>query len=242
MQSILTWTLYRQNEHHTISKASASHKILHFMSAFGARIQALLQKALYLPRMCAAHGNLSPRHCAFAGSGNVDSLFAAAPYRGILRVSFLNHKFFRQEAFYEIFAGFLIRAIEPVIGQLQIDLVLPVPLSAARMRERGYNQAGLLARNLAAHFEIDYTENAVFRIRNTAKQSLLLPHERQKNVENAFLADREKVAGKRILLIDDIFTFGATMDACAKSLLDAGAKSVNAAVLFKTISRNKEND
>ncbi len=179
---------------------------------------------------------------AFAGSGNVDSLFAAAPYRGILRVSFLNHKFFRQEAFYEIFAGFLIRAIEPVIGQLQIDLVLPVPLSAARMRERGYNQAGLLARNLAAHFEIDYTENAVFRIRNTAKQSLLLPHERQKNVENAFLADREKVAGKRILLIDDIFTFGATMDACAKSLLDAGAKSVNAAVLFKTISRNDEND
>lgn len=179
---------------------------------------------------------------AFAGNANIESLFAAAPYRGILRDSFLSYKFRRQEAFYEIFAQILICAVMPAIDQLQPDLVLPVPLSPARMNERGYNQAELLARKIAERFEIDYTETAVFRTRNTAKQSLLLPHQRQKNVENAFLADREKVAGKRILLIDDIFTFGATMDSCAKALLDAGAASINAAVLFKATSRNDESD
>lgn len=191
---------------------------------------------------CEARMELYLPGTSFSGDETVKTVYAAAPYRGILRDAFLHHKFYEQKAFYKIFAILLIRALEPVMNQMQYDLILPVPLSPKRMNERGYNQAGLLAREVSSHFGIEYSDTALFRTRNTAKQSLLQPHQRLKNVENAFLADREKVQEKRILVIDGILTFGATLSASGQALLDAGAAGIDAAVLFKAVPRNDEND
>ncbi len=105
-----------------------------------------------------------------------------------------------------------------------IDVILPVPLHKKRYAERGFNQATYIARALSDVLEKPLLEHALIRSRHTPHQAKLDRTERLKNVEGAFvLADVAQVAGKRILLVDDVYTTGATMQACAQVLLGAGA-------------------
>ncbi len=109
-----------------------------------------------------------------------------------------------------------------------IDMVIPVPLSAKRLRERGYNQAAQFALPLALALGARYRPSGVRRIRHTVSQVKLSWQERQDNVTGAFYANPRLVAGQKILLIDDVVTTGATISACATALLDAGARNVYA--------------
>lgn len=113
------------------------------------------------------------------------------------------------------------------------DLIMPIPLHKKRQRRRGYNQSALLARPLARTLGLTYTDQALRRTRHTVPQVGLGPEERAANVKNAFAADTEMVAGRHILLIDDVLTTGATMSAAAETLLDAGAASVSAYCLAR---------
>ncbi len=105
-------------------------------------------------------------------------------------------------------------------------MVVPVPLGVARKKERGYNQASLLAYPLALRFNLAYRPKALWRVRETKSQVSLNRQERQKNVSEAFKAGAKLVNEKTILVIDDVTTSGATLDACAVALLKAGAKKV----------------
>ncbi len=104
--------------------------------------------------------------------------------------------------------------------------VVPVPLSAQRQRERGYNQTGLLARGFADLAGLPYLPAAAVRARHTATQVGLSAAERQANVSGAFAARAHLVAGRSLLLVDDVCTTGATLAACAEALVAAGAASV----------------
>jgi ComF family protein len=107
------------------------------------------------------------------------------------------------------------------------DLIVPVPLAPGRRRERGFNQAALLAERLGRAFSIPISE-ALSRTRSTVAQVGLTAAQRRRNVEGAFALRRGAVvAGQRLLLIDDVATTGATLDACARALLEAGAKDVS---------------
>jgi ComF family protein len=117
----------------------------------------------------------------------------------------------------------------------EVDLVVPVPLSQARFRERGYNQAALLALPLALSCRIRYNSKTLTRIRETASQVGLSAQRRQENVIDAFLAERISAQGKRILLVDDVATTGATLDACAKALMLAGAQNVLCLTLARAV-------
>ncbi len=107
-----------------------------------------------------------------------------------------------------------------------VDLVTAVPVGVARRAERGYNQAALLAWPLANSCSLPYQSRALVKSRETRTQVGLNRMERRQNVEMAYQARREFVAGKNILVIDDVATSGATLDACTKALLDAGANQV----------------
>jgi ComF family protein len=107
-----------------------------------------------------------------------------------------------------------------------MDLVVPVPLSRNRSRQRGYNQAGLIASALARLLDLPYYNNVLQRIRETKSQVGLNASDRKRNVRGAFQADKTIVYGKAILLVDDLFTTGATLSACAASLLENGATEV----------------
>jgi ComF family protein len=113
-----------------------------------------------------------------------------------------------------------------------VELVLPVPLHRSRARERGYNQSALIARGVGEALGRPVEERALARTRATRTQTELSAEERVRNVSGAFVVRRPgRVAGLRLLLVDDVFTTGATFDACAGALLDAGAFEVFAAAV-----------
>ena len=106
--------------------------------------------------------------------------------------------------------------------------IVPIPLHPSKKRARGFNQATVIARPLAKALNIPLCENMLKRIKNTTAQSLLSPHARAENLEGAFLYNSKKfkMPPECVVLIDDIYTSGATMDACAKILKSNGISRV----------------
>ncbi|HEY8345201.1 MAG TPA: ComF family protein [Bacillota bacterium] len=122
----------------------------------------------------------------------------------------------------------------------KIDLIIPVPLHPAKVRSRGYNQAELMAEPVAVSLGKPLQTRILVRNRPTKSQSECGRAERKKNIANAFtVINGQAVAGKNILLIDDIATTGYTLSECARVLLLAGAKEVN--VLTAAIGVLEEN-
>lgn len=126
----------------------------------------------------------------------------------------------------------------------RIDIILPVPLHLKRFRKRGFNQAYLLVRNwntLAGQYpdrpaEIQIERNLLVRTVATAPQSALGRAQRAVNIKNAFdLNDRDRVKDKSVLLIDDVYTTGATVNECARLLLDCGARYVDVLTLARAV-------
>lgn len=116
------------------------------------------------------------------------------------------------------------------------DLIVPVPLHLARLRWRGFNQAHLLARRVAAAAGVRLDAFAVQRLRPTRPQVELNIEERRHNVARAFHVVRpQSVDGRRILVVDDVYTTGATVNECSRALLQAGAESVDVLVLARAI-------
>ncbi len=104
--------------------------------------------------------------------------------------------------------------------------ITAVPLAASRLRQRGYNQAGLIATALSKKTELPYDPGALRRIRETPSQVGLDPTERWLNVSGAFEACSRSEQDHVVLLVDDLFTTGATLAACASALLEEGARQV----------------
>ncbi len=119
---------------------------------------------------------------------------------------------------------------------LPADVLVPVPLHRRRLRERGYNQSGLLARELGKLTSTPVIENCLVRIRPAAPQARAATvAERQSNVADAFACRDARLKGRQVLLIDDVATTGATVEACAGALKAAGAESVWALVLAREL-------
>ena len=117
--------------------------------------------------------------------------------------------------------------------QLVAQCIVAIPLHPSRERERGYNQSALLARALAAHVGVPFESRALRRTRATQQQALLSQAERAANVRGAFLADRPFLDGRHVVIIDDVFTTGATLTAAAEACKDAGAATVTAMTIAR---------
>ena len=103
---------------------------------------------------------------------------------------------------------------------------MPVPVHAARKRERGYNQAEALAGEIGRRMGIPVDFRLIKRVKKTLPQKLLDDRERQNNLKRAFKIARNDVKLKRVVIIDDIYTTGSTIDACALELKRAGVEKV----------------
>jgi ComF family protein len=117
----------------------------------------------------------------------------------------------------------------------EVELLVPVPLGKKRKEERGYNQVGLLARPLSLAMGWKYRPRALSRTRETRSQVGLSAEERRENMRDAFTARVKSVQGRRVLVMDDVATTGATLDSCARALLEAGAREVYALTLARAL-------
>jgi ComF family protein len=143
----------------------------------------------------------------------------------------------------ELFARML--AEMAVLGgpAFEADVVVPVPLHRRRQRERGYNQAALIAKPLAKRLGLPYKSVLLTRIRPRPERHLLTLDERWESVRGAFATrPGSQVDNLRVLLVDDVMTTGAMLDSCAKTLRDAGARSVTGLTVARAKLRNTADD
>jgi ComF family protein len=174
--------------------------------------------------------------CAACRSGlrGFDSAACFGFYEGSLRSLIHLFKYAGMKPLARPLAGYLERALSV---DDRFDMVVAVPLHWRKRWARGFNQAELLARHIAKHRDIPLV-NALRRKRPTGVQAGLAIAGRRRNVEGAFAARAAAdVKGKRILLIDDVMTTGATASACASALKRAGAASVSLATLARVDRR-----
>jgi len=150
---------------------------------------------------------------------------ACGTYEGALRASVLALKSEPQVS--RRLAG-LVFATQQRAPIKRAKLIIPVPLHPDRERERGFNQANLLARELSRLTKLPFNEHAIIRDVHTERHRAGMDSRaRRDSVENAFRVSRPQViAGRRVLLVDDVFTTGATVSACAAVLKEAGAEEV----------------
>ena len=129
----------------------------------------------------------------------------------------------------------LLRYLQILNLQLENYLIIPIPLSRDRQKERGFNQSLLLAKLVADNYQCGLIDNALKRIKNTKIQAELKDFEdRRQNVENCFSIDRpELIKDKNIILVDDVYTSGATINEAAKILRAHGARKIIALVVAK---------
>jgi ComF family protein len=121
----------------------------------------------------------------------------------------------------------------------EYSLVIPVPLHIKRLRDRGFNQSLLLAKEMGEKYNLPVNFSLLKRSKFTLTQTGLNKAEREKNIKGAFVvANREKVKGENIILIDDVYTTGATVNECAKVLLKAGAQKVSVLTLSRVTQKN----
>jgi len=119
-----------------------------------------------------------------------------------------------------------------------LDMLIPVPLSPKRLKERGYNQVALVARPLAYELDLEYAPNALCKSRETRSQVGLTISQRRENVSQAYQADSSAVKRKSILLIDDVATTGSTIQSSTAALLSAGASEVYVLTIARALSHH----
>ncbi len=174
--------------------------------------------------------------CRLCRSGltEFDALYCVGAYEGRLRELIHLFKFTPMERLYRPLGAFLRTGLPREAG---FDMLVPMPLHRKRLRERGFNQAALLAKEVARVAALPVVP-AVIRKRHTAQQAGLTGKQRRINVRDAFeVREPALVAGKRILLVDDVVTTGASANSCALALKKAGASYVAVLALARADRR-----
>jgi len=153
-----------------------------------------------------------------------ESLRSWAFFEGPIRSAVHRLKYYGDMTLGEILARPMVSII--LESGWKPDLLVPVPLGAAHQSQRGYNQAALLGRPVALANGINYSTRALHKVRETPTQVGLKYSERFQNVADAFKAESKIVAERNIVVVDDVTTSGATMEACAVALIAAGARNI----------------
>ncbi len=176
--------------------------------------------AVFLPEN--ADYALLARHdmlCHMPAKFGVQALVAMAPYYDKMRQNILQLKYHKRRRFARPMGKEMAKAWRKT--NWPADLIIPIPLHAAKLKQRGYNQCDLLARACGRELAVPVMYDVLQRGRETAVQNNLSAAERQKNVAGAFICtpEAQQLTGKNIILLDDIITTGSTMFACAAALL-----------------------
>jgi ComF family protein len=158
---------------------------------------------------------------------------AIAAYKSPLSDALITFKYRPDRTFAEILASWLRH--ELIRRVWEPDVIVPVPLNKVRLRQRGYNQVELITSALARSTNLPQNSSMLQRVRDTRSQVGLNPMARFDNLENAFKAEAGSVQGRKVLLIDDLLTTGATIFFCSEALAEAGASRVYALAIARAV-------
>lgn len=157
-----------------------------------------------------------------------DKLVFFNEYTKEFREKIHSYKFHDKKFYYNFFEEII---YDKLCG-IEADIIIPVPVSRERLKERGYNQSALIGEKLAKDMKIEYNGEILIKTRNSEKQSMQSFLKRRQSVKNIFqITDTLRLRGKKVILIDDVFATGSTANECSKELIKAGARSVIVAVI-----------
>ena len=161
-------------------------------------------------------------------------------YESEVRNYILNYKFKEKSYMYKTFAQILKEDENFNKFIKKYDCIMSVPIHKKRMKIRGYNQSKLIAKEIAIFYKKEFYNNILKKQKNIVPQSSLNKEQRKLNAQGAYIVEnKEKIQGKKVLLFDDIFTTGATVNECSKMLLENGALSVGICTIAKDLLYKK---
>lgn len=153
-------------------------------------------------------------------------------YENIIRSQIIALKFQEKPYVYKTIAFFLKNMQKNFEILKKYDIIVITPISKQRKKDRGYNQSELLSREIAKIINVPIAKNIIKKVKNTKPQSSLNKKQREENAKGVYeIIDIKKVYNKKILLIDDIYTTGSTVNECANMLVHKGIKRTNIGVL-----------
>ena len=155
-------------------------------------------------------------------------------YEGIIRRLILKYKFKEEAYLYKTFVNFLLKNKKLFEKIKKYDKIIPVPISQKRLKQRGYNQSELIAKEIAHMLNKKVETECLLKTKNIVEQSKLNKEDRIKNIHGVYeLINKEKLFDKKILLVDDIYTTGSTVSECAKELKKARPREIGVFTLAK---------
>jgi len=161
---------------------------------------------------------------------------AVFSYENIILNAIHRFKYKRNMSTGEIMSSLMADFSFPDIDFTDYSLIIPVPLHIKRLRERGFNQSLILARAIGKKRNIPVDFSLLKRRKFTTTQTGSNRNERKQNIKDAFeVSDQNKIKGENIILIDDVYTTGATINECAKTLIKAGAEKISALTLARVL-------
>lgn len=156
-------------------------------------------------------------------------------YEGIIREKIIDYKFNNEAYLYKMFAHIILQNKKICVILKKYDIIIPVPIHKQREKQRGYNQSYLIAKEIQKNIkDITIINNAIVKTKNIKPQSELSKLQREKNVKDAYkVKNVEKIIGKKILILDDIYTTGSTVRECSKKLIEAGCNTIDVLTIAK---------
>lgn len=165
---------------------------------------------------------------------NFQELIYIFKYEGIIRESILKYKFEEKSYLYKTFVNFLLKNDKVFENIKNYDTIIPVPISNKRYKKRGYNQSWLLAMELSKLMNLTLITNCLFKAKDVIEQSKLTKEQRVENIKDVyFLTNESKIENRKILLLDDIYTTGSTVNECCRMIKKANPKKIGVLVLAR---------
>lgn len=156
-------------------------------------------------------------------------------YDGIMREKILQYKFHDKTYLYKMFSKIITNNQKIYEKIKDYDIIIPVPIHKKRKIERGYNQCELIAKNISIKCNLSLNTTSLQKEKNTVAQSTLSKQDREENIRNAYICrNKELIRNKNILIFDDVYTTGNTVNECSKALKNAGVNNIGVFTIAKT--------
>ena len=156
-----------------------------------------------------------------------EKCIAPCEYKGVMRQAIVKFKFYGKRQYGKTLGKLMVERLNQVQTSMTYDMIIYTPMHRKRLMKRGYNQAKLLAAVIGKEINCPVGKDILLKIKDTSPQSILSRKQRLINLKNVFcLNPRADIKGKTLLLVDDVYTTGTTVNECAKLLKTAGAKQV----------------